>query len=144
LVTGAVSEDRAIEILTQGAKDYVLKSRLQQRLVTAVRRSIAEAQEQKARKKAEEELREAHRTLENKIEERTAELKKQIEHRSQIEASLLKYNEQLEILSYTASQLLESDKPQQLVEELCSKVMKFLDCDVFFNFIVDDSLGRLH
>jgi PAS domain S-box-containing protein len=144
LVTGAVSEDRAIEVLTQGAKDYVLKSRLQQRLVPAVRRTLAEAQEQKARKKAEEKLLEAHRTLENQIEERTAELKKQIEHRSRIEASLLKYNERLEILSYTASQLLESDKPQQLVEDLCRKVMKFLDCDVFFNFIVDDSAGRLH
>jgi len=112
--------------------------------VPAVQRALAEAQEQKARKKAEEELREAHRNLESQIEERTAELKKQLEHRSRIEASLLKYNEQLEILSYTASQLLESDKPRQLVEELCGKVMKFLDCDVFFNFIVDDSVRRLH
>ena len=93
LVTGAVGEDRAIEILTQGAKDYVLKGRLQQRLVPAVRRALAEAQEQKARKKAEEELREAHRNLESQIEERTAELKKQVEHRSLIEASLLRYNE---------------------------------------------------
>ncbi len=144
LVTGAVGEDRAIEILTQGAKDYVLKSRLQQRLAPAVRRALAEAREQKARKRAEEELREAHRTLENQIEERTAELKEQIEHRSRIEAALLKYNERLEILSHTVSKLLASDKPQQVVEELCSKVMKFLDCDVFFNFIVDDSAGRLH
>ena len=31
LVTDAVSEDRAIEILTSGAKDYVLKTRLHQR-----------------------------------------------------------------------------------------------------------------
>lgn len=53
LVTGAVSEDRAIEILTQGAKDYVLKSRLQQRLVPAVKRALAEAEEQRARKMAE-------------------------------------------------------------------------------------------
>ena len=56
LVTGAVTEDRAIEILTQGAKDYVLKTRLQQRLVPAVRRALAEAEEHKERKKAEEEL----------------------------------------------------------------------------------------
>lgn len=63
LVTGAVSEDRAIEILTQGAQDYVLKNRLQQKLVPAVRRAIAEAEEKKARKKAETELREAHQTL---------------------------------------------------------------------------------
>ena len=53
LVTGAVSEDRAIEILTQGAKDYVLKNRLQQRLVPAVKRALAEAEEHRARKQAE-------------------------------------------------------------------------------------------
>jgi PAS domain S-box-containing protein len=56
LVTGAVTEDRAIEILTQGAKDYVLKNRLEQRLVPAVRRALAEAKEHRDRKKAEEEL----------------------------------------------------------------------------------------
>ncbi len=71
LVTGAVSEDRAIEILTQGAKDYVLKTRLQQRLVPAVQRALAEAAEHRARKQAEEELREAHRTLEKQVAERT-------------------------------------------------------------------------
>ncbi|MEE9913038.1 MAG: PAS domain S-box protein [Deltaproteobacteria bacterium] len=71
LVTGAVSEDRAIEILTQGAKDYVLKTRLQQRLVPAVQRALAEAAEHRARKQAEEDLREAHRTLERQVEERT-------------------------------------------------------------------------
>ena len=74
LVTGAVSEDRAIEILTQGAKDYVLKNRLQQRLVQAVRRALAEAEEHRARRKAEAELRKAHRTLERQLKERTAEL----------------------------------------------------------------------
>ena len=144
LVTGAVGEDRAIEILTQGAKDYVLKSRLQQRLVPAVRRALAEAEEQKARKKAEEELREAHRNLESQVAERTAELQKQIEHRRQIEEALLKYNERLELLTYTAGRLLASETPQQLVKELCLKVMEFLDCDAFFNFLVDEAAGRLH
>jgi len=76
LVTGAVSEDRAIEILTQGAKDYVLKTRLQQRLVPAVQRALAEAAEHRARKQAEKELREAHRTLERQVEERTEALQK--------------------------------------------------------------------
>ena len=60
LMTGAVSEDRAIEILTQGAKDYVLKTRLRQRLVPAVRRALAEASEHRARKEAEAELRKAY------------------------------------------------------------------------------------
>ena len=81
LVTGAVSEDRAIEILTSGAKDYVLKSRLHQRLVPAVQRALAEAQEHRARKKAEEELREAHKTLEREVEKRTAELQEEMAER---------------------------------------------------------------
>ncbi|MEN6624069.1 MAG: PAS domain-containing protein, partial [Smithella sp.] len=58
LVTGAVTEERAIDILTSGAKDYVMKNRLQ-RLVPAVRRAIAEAEEHKAREKAEAEVRAA-------------------------------------------------------------------------------------
>ncbi|MDQ5987736.1 MAG: hypothetical protein CSYNP_03481 [Syntrophus sp. SKADARSKE-3] len=74
LVTGAIVEDRAIEILTQGAKDYVLKSRLQQRLVPAVERALAEARELRARKRAEDELREAHAALEEKVRRRTGEL----------------------------------------------------------------------
>ena len=51
LVTGAISEDRAIEMLTKGAKDYVMKNRLN-RLVPAVRRALAEAKEHKERQKA--------------------------------------------------------------------------------------------
>jgi CheY-like chemotaxis protein/putative methionine-R-sulfoxide reductase with GAF domain len=144
LVTGAVSEDRAIEILTQGAKDYVLKNRLQQRLAPAVRRALAEAEAQRARKMAEEELREAHRNLEKLVAERTAELQRQIEHRIRIEAALVRNNERLEILSYTAGRLLASDRPQRIVEELCRKVMDFLDCHAFFNFLVDEAAGRLH
>ena len=74
LVTGAIVEDRAIEILTRGAKDYVLKNRLQQRLVPAVERALAEAGELKARKRAEAELRAAHMALEEKVRARTSEL----------------------------------------------------------------------
>jgi len=88
LVTGAVSEDRAIEILTQGAKDYVLKSRLEQRLVPAVRRALAEADEHRSRKKAEEELREAHRELEDRVRQRTAELEEEIAARKKREAAV--------------------------------------------------------
>ncbi|MDD5167772.1 MAG: GAF domain-containing protein [Syntrophales bacterium] len=143
LVTGAVGEDRAIEILTHGAKDYVLKSRLH-RLAPAVRRALAEAREQKARRRAESELRQAHRNLESQVAQRTAELQKEIMHRKQIEESLLKYNERLELLSYTASRLLTNDRPQQIIEELCLKVMEFLDCQAFFNFLVDEQSGRLH
>lgn len=88
LVSGAVTEDRAIDILTQGAKDYVLKSRLQQRLASAVRRALAEAEEHRARKQAEAELREAYRTLKEKDKIRTAERKAEIEARTRMERAL--------------------------------------------------------
>lgn len=88
LVTGAVSEDLAIEILTQGAKDYVLKNRLQQRLVPAVRRALAEAEEHRARIRAEQELQKANKELERLIEERTCELRKSEErHRQFVETA---------------------------------------------------------
>jgi len=74
LITGAVTEDRAIEILTEGARDYVLKTRLRQRLVPAIRRALEEAEAQRARKQAEAELRESYRTLERQVAEKTSEL----------------------------------------------------------------------
>ncbi|MDQ5986166.1 MAG: Adaptive-response sensory-kinase SasA [Syntrophus sp. SKADARSKE-3] len=88
LVTGAIVEDRAIEILTQGAKDYVLKSRLEQRLIPAVKRALAEAEEHRARKKAEEELRKAHDELEARVRERTKQLETEIASRKDMEESL--------------------------------------------------------
>jgi len=84
LVTGAVGEDRAIEMLTNGAKDYVMKSRLH-RLVPAVQRAFAEVAEQQARKQAEEALREAYKDLENQVEKRTAQLAAEIASRRQAE-----------------------------------------------------------
>lgn len=68
LVTGAVSEERAIEILTGGATDYVLKHRLA-RLVPAVKRALAEADEIKARQAAEEALKKSERLVREQLEE---------------------------------------------------------------------------
>ena len=57
----------------------------------------------------------------------------------------LKENEaRLRILSSTASQLLAVDDPQEVVNELCKRVMDSLGCQVFFNFLVDEDEGRLH
>jgi PAS domain S-box-containing protein len=53
LVSGAIGEEAAIESLVGGATDYVLKNRLT-RLVPAVRRALAEAEDRRARKRAEE------------------------------------------------------------------------------------------
>ena len=48
------------------------------------------------------------------------------------------------LLAETTSELLKSNSPQLAVNSLCLKVMAFLDCHVFFNFLVDESAGRLH
>lgn len=60
------------------------------------------------------------------------------------EEDLRKSRERLEILSQTASRLLATDRPQEIVNELCSKVMEYLDCHAFFNYLVDEGAGRLH
>ncbi len=55
-VTGWFEEEAAIEAVKQGATDYVYKHRLSPRLVSAVKRALAEADEKKARRIAEEEM----------------------------------------------------------------------------------------
>ena len=52
-------------------------------------------------------------------------------------------NERLSILSDSAAQMLRSENPQQAVESLCRRVMEFLDCQAFFNFLVDEEAGKL-
>ena len=86
-MTGALGEERAIDIFTRGANDYVMKGRLQ-RLVPAVQRALAEAAEIKARKRAEEALKKAHDELEIIVEKRTAELQKEIAERMRSEELL--------------------------------------------------------
>ena len=67
LVTGALGEERAVEILKSGATDYVLKDRLS-RLPHAVLRAIREADAKAARKRAEELLSASEANLRNIIE----------------------------------------------------------------------------
>jgi K+-sensing histidine kinase KdpD len=81
-------------------------------------------------KKAEEKLVTLNSELEQRVRERTRELEVT--------------NERLDILSQTSSRLLVSENPQALINSLCIRVMKFLDCQVFFNFLVDDAKGKLH
>ncbi len=64
--------------------------------------------------------------------------------RFQAEEALWRSNQRLDLLAETASELLASDSPQEVVNSLCQKVMTFLDCDVFFNFLADAEEGRLN
>ena len=49
-----------------------------------------------------------------------------------------------ELLLEVAGKLLASDRPQEIIEELCTNVMHFLDCSVFFNYLVNGDEKMLY
>ena len=63
--------------------------------------------------------------------------------RKRAEDDLIESQTRFKLLSETAGRLLESDNPQGIVTELCREVMIHLDCHVFFNFLVDEGMGKL-
>jgi PAS domain S-box-containing protein len=56
---------------------------------------------------------------------------------------LLKAEWRAELLAETSSLLLRADSPQNVVNALCMKVLQFLQCDVFFNFLIDGKANEL-
>jgi hypothetical protein len=69
-VSGSMGEEAALERLRDGATDYVLKHRLE-KLPTAVRRAIREAEDRRERETAESALRRLNAELEARVSERT-------------------------------------------------------------------------
>ena len=67
-----------------------------------------------------------------------------ITERRRAEENIAKNNKRLELLSSVTSELLSTDNPQNLIQEICEKVMHILNCDVFFNFLVDEKKDQLH
>jgi PAS domain S-box-containing protein len=101
IITGAIGEESAIEILTGGATDYILKRKFS-RLIPAIRRALCEAYEHRKRKEAEIELERYRNQLSEIIKERTyelekinAHLKEEIKERQRIENQLKESNEEL-------------------------------------------------
>lgn len=67
-----------------------------------------------------------------------------ITKRKMTEQTLISSNQRLQIISDSAIRLLSADDPEKIVNEICKKVMAFLNLDVFFNFLVDENKGCLH
>ncbi len=71
-------------------------------------------------------------------------LARNINEHERMAHALRRNNERLDILSQTVSSLLSSDNPQKIVNGFCLKVMHFLDCHVFFNYLFDEQKEKLH
>ncbi|WP_328745417.1 MASE3 domain-containing protein [Geomonas anaerohicana] len=88
---------------------------------------------------SEQALKQSEARLQRALEQRTSELIEKEER----EAALKRSNQRLDLLAETASQLLQSKDPRQLANALCRQVMEFLECDVFFNYLMDAEEGGL-
>ena len=66
-----------------------------------------------------------------------------VDDRKQAEEALQKSEARFRLLSDTAGQLLATEDPQSLINDLCRGVMEYLDCQAFFNFIVDEHVDKL-
>lgn len=67
-----------------------------------------------------------------------------ITERKNSESELSWNQKRFEIFSEAASALLSGEHPEKLVSDICNKVMEFLNCDVFFNYLLDDKKNLLH
>ncbi|HOC39666.1 MAG TPA: PAS domain S-box protein, partial [Thermodesulfobacteriota bacterium] len=61
-----------------------------------------------------------------------------VTERKQMEDYLKKSKERFELLAEVASRLLSTDNPQAIVNDLCERVMQHLNCQAFFNYLVDE------
>jgi DNA-binding NarL/FixJ family response regulator len=139
-VSGALGEETAIELLKQGATDYVLKSRLS-RLAPAVARALQEVGERRERKAAEEALKKREQALELKtrsLEEANTALKVLLQRREEDKADLeeqvlanvrkliLPYIENLKHLKLNENQMAQVDIIEENIREIISPFLRNL------------------
>jgi DNA-binding NarL/FixJ family response regulator len=132
-VSGALGEEMAIDLLRQGATDYVLKNRLS-RLVPALTRALQEVKERQERDAAVEALKKREQALELKsrsLEEANTALKVLLQHREEDKGALeervlvnvrkliLPYIENLKHLHLNEKQLTQV----RIIEENLNKIV---------------------
>ncbi len=60
------------------------------------------------------------------------------------EEALRESEKRFEFLSETSTLLLSSKDPEAIVQTIAEKVMRRLNCDVFFNYVFDETRDNLH
>ncbi|MCM0083927.1 PAS domain S-box protein [Geomonas sp. Red32] len=68
---------------------------------------------------------------------------KDITERKGAEDALRRSNARLALLAATTTDLLKAKDPQQAIGSICAKVLSHLDCQLFFNYLLDEEPGRL-
>ena len=112
-VTGALGEDRAVDLLKKGATDFVLKDRLR-RLPLCVKRALEEVEERRRLQQAEERLQRAYAELEQKVEKRTAELRQRTLELQRLNETLeQRVRERTAELSDLSSELLVAQEKER-------------------------------
>ncbi len=67
-----------------------------------------------------------------------------IDDRKRTEEALRKSEGRFELLSTANSLLLSSTEPVKVIQAIGEQVTHLLDCDVFFNYVLDERSGRLY
>jgi signal transduction histidine kinase len=135
MVTGALTDIAAVELIHSGAKDYVLKDRLA-RLAPAVQRALSVAQEEHARMLAEQALRKSRDELEERVRERTAEL---TVANAALQTEKAAQKELINKLAEAHNQLLQSEKMAS-IGQLAAGVAHEINNPIGF---VNSNLGTL-
>jgi PAS domain S-box-containing protein len=66
-----------------------------------------------------------------------------ITERKQASEALRRSGERFKLLAEISARLLHSERPAQILGEICASVMHQLDCDCYFNYLADESGERL-
>ncbi|MDA8170538.1 MAG: PAS domain S-box protein [Nitrospiraceae bacterium] len=67
-----------------------------------------------------------------------------ITERKQAEEALQRRKEKIEILADSARRLLSAEEPEKIVQAIAERVMRYLKCQVFFNYFVEEGKSRMH
>ncbi|MEW6404898.1 MAG: response regulator [Chloroflexota bacterium] len=134
-ISGVMGEDSAIQALTEGATDYVLKQKLS-RIVPAVKRALQDAENRAERKRAEEKIHLLNLELEQRVIERTAQL-------DAANKELAVALRETEGLFSTVQAILTSTNLTQICQNLTEHFVDLVKADYVTLYLVDHECRQI-